>query len=382
MTILLAPGPVPVLEDIRMAQTKEMITHRTREFTALYSDLCGRLKNYFGAEEAYVITGSGALGLEALFANLTFKNESLVCFPNGEFGEKLAETAKIYTNVIVNPVTAVTSFPTFANVVNPHAAGKEGSGWNLERAKSSIDNSNAQVLAMVYNETSFGVRNNIKEICKYAKSRGMITIIDGISAWPGTELNMREFEIDGFVTGSQKGIGAPPGMALVGLSKEAIERFSKRDSVPSYYLDFRRHKKRYEKDQQTPNTPAVSLFWALQKGFDVLDRKGGLESCISRHADAAAHVRKRLTSLGFKLIAERGFESNTVTGFACEGKGSMNGAEQAKTIKDQLDKQFGIKIVGSRGAFKDNGLRIAHMGNFEMKWLDDCLDAMENIGKE
>lgn len=87
MTILLAPGPVPVLEDIRMAQTKEMITHRTREFTALYSDLCGRLKNYFGAEEAYVITGSGALGLEALFANLTFKNESLVCFPNGEFGE-------------------------------------------------------------------------------------------------------------------------------------------------------------------------------------------------------------------------------------------------------------------------------------------------------
>ena len=365
MTILLAPGPVPVLEDIRMAQAKEMITHRTKEFTALYSDLCGRLKGYFGADEAYVITGSGALGLEALFANLTLKNETAICFPNGEFGEKLAETAKIYTNAIVKP----------------HAAGKEGSGWNLERAKEAIDNSDAQVLAMVYNETSFGVRNHVKEICKYAKSRGMLTIIDGISAWPGTELNMREFGIDGFVTGSQKGIGAPPGMALIGLSKEAVERFSKRESVPSYYLDFRRHKKRYEKDQQTPNTPAVSLFWALQKAFDVLNRKGGLASCVQRHANAAEHVRKRLTEMNFKLIAERGFESNTVTGFVCDGKEGMSGAEQAKIIKDRLDKEFWIKIVGSRGAFKDNGLRIAHMGNFEMKWLNDCLDGIEKITK-
>ncbi|HIH23327.1 TPA: alanine--glyoxylate aminotransferase family protein, partial [Candidatus Micrarchaeota archaeon] len=163
MTILLAPGPVPVLEDIRMAQAKEMITHRTKEFTALYSDLCGRLKGYFGADEAYVITGSGALGLEALFANLTLKNETAICFPNGEFGEKLAETAKIYTNAIVKP----------------HAAGKEGSGWNLERVNEAIDRSDAQVLAMVYNETSFGVQNHVKEICNYAKSRGMLTIIDG-----------------------------------------------------------------------------------------------------------------------------------------------------------------------------------------------------------
>lgn len=357
MTILLAPGPVPVLEDIRMAQAKEMITHRTKEFTALYSDLCGRLKGYFGAEEAYVITGSGALGLEALFANLTFKNESLVCFPNGEFGEKLAETAKIYTNVIVNP----------------HETGKEGSGWDLERVKEAIDNSNAQVLAMVYNETSFGVRNKIKEICKYAKSRGMITIIDGISAWPGTELNMHEFGIDGFVTGSQKGIGAPPGMALIGLSKEAVERFSRRESVPSYYLDFRRHKKRYEKDQQTPNTPAVSLFWALQKAFDVLDRRGGPASRVLHHANAAEYVRSRLVKLGFKLVAEPGFESNTVTGFICET------SDHAKMIKDKLDKEFGIKIVGCRGIYANNGLRIAHMGNFRQEWLDACMDGIEKI---
>ncbi|MEM4359062.1 MAG: aminotransferase class V-fold PLP-dependent enzyme [Candidatus Bilamarchaeaceae archaeon] len=357
MTILLTPGPVPVLNEIAMAQTKAMITHRSKEFSELYSDLCTRLKSYFNAEEAYVLTGSGALGLETLVLNICKKNERAICFPNGEFGEKCAETVGIYTNAIVYKHEGPT-------------------GWNIERAKEKIDESNAQVLAMVYNETGYGLRNHIKEICRYAKSKGMFTIIDGISAWPGTELDMKDFCVDGFVTGSQKGIGAPPGMALIGLSKEAVDRFMARDSVPSYCFDLRKHKKRFEKDKQTPNTPAISLYWALQAAFDVLDKKGGVPAAVKRHADAAAHVRKRLVSMGFQLVAEKGFESNTVTGFVCES------TEQAKTIKSRLESEFGIKIVGCRGVYKDNGLRIAHMGNFEMVWLDACLDAIGKITKK
>ena len=188
-------------------------------------------------------------------------------------------------------------------------------------------------------------------------------------------MNMKDYYIDAFVTGSQKGIAAPPGMALIGLSKEAVEKFSKRTYIPSYYCDLRRHKKRYEQDQQTPNTPAITLFWALQKAFDVLDRKGGLPSAVKRHSDAASHVRSRLVKMGFPLIADKGFESNTVTGFVAKD------AEAAKSIKSRLASEFGIKIVGSRGKFKDNGLRIAHMGNFEMKDLDACLDAIEKMIK-
>lgn len=354
--VLLAPGPVPVLEEIRMAQTKEMITHRSREFSELYGDLCTRLKGYFNAEEAYVITGSGALGLETLVLNLCKKDEKTVCFPNGEFGEKCAETVSYYSNAIVHK----------------HDGPQ---GWDIERAKEKIDESGAHALAMVYNETGYGVKNRIKEICKYAKSKGMITIIDGISAWPGTELDMKEFEIDGFVTGSQKGIGAPPGMALLGLSREAVDRFMERKDIPSYYCNLQRHRKRYLKDRQTPNTPAISLFWALQAALNVLDRKGGIQAAVKRHQEAAAHVRKRLSEIGFPIVAEKGFESNTVTGFVCES------AAQAKTIKERLEKEHGIKIVGCRGIYLETGLRIAHMGNFEMRWLDACLDAVEKIKK-
>lgn len=356
MGILLAPGPVPVLKEISEAQCKDMITHRSGEFTKLYGDIVPRLKKYFGAEEAYVITGSGALGLETLILNLCEKDDKVLCLPNGEFGDHQVTTVKVYANAIVHRLD-------------------EGHGWDLAKAKPLIDSSGARFLAMVYNETSVGVRNHIKEICQYAKSKGMMTIIDGISAWPGTEMNMQDYHIDAFVTGSQKGIAAPPGMALVGLSKEAVDRFSKRSYIPSYYCDLRRHKKRYEQDQQTPNTPAITLFWALQKAFDVMDKKGGLPGAVKRHSEAAAHVRARLQKLGFPLIADKGFESNTVTGFVCKD------AEQAKSIKSRLGSEFGIKIVGSRGKFKDNGLRIAHMGNFEMKDLDACLDAIEKIMK-
>jgi aspartate aminotransferase-like enzyme len=354
MSILLAPGPVPVIKEISEAQCREMITHRSGDFTKLYSDLVTRLRAYFGAEEAYVLTGSGALGLEALILNLCEKGDKALCLPNGEFGDKQAMTAKVYCD---------------AQVVRL----EDGKGWSLERARPHIDASGAKALIMVYNETSMGVRNDIREICRYAKSRGMMTIIDGISAWPGTEFNMKEFHADAFVTGSQKGIGAPPGMALLGLSREAVERYTGRESIPSYYCDLRRHRKRYEQDQQTPNTPGITLFWALQKAFDVMDRKGGLQAAVKRHSEAAAHVRRRIGELGFPIIAEAGFESNTVTGFVCPD------GEQAKAIKAKLAADYQIKIVGARGKYKDNGLRIAHMGNFEMKDLDACLDAIGKI---
>lgn len=352
--ILLAPGPVKVLPEILQAQNQEMITHRSSEFSALYKDLVERLRNYFQSEEAYVLTGSGALGLEALIANLCLPNEKMICLTNGEFGDKLAETAQIYTNAIVHKRD-------------------DGTGWNLERAIKAIDESDAQVLAMVYNETSYGVRNHIKEICAYAKGKGIFVIIDGISAWPGTPFNFREFAVDGFVTGSQKGIGAPPGMAMIGLNKAAVERYANRKFIPSYYLDLRRHQKRYQKDQQTPNTPAISLFWALQKAFDVLDKNGGLAGCVKRHMEFSEYVRKRVVELGFNLIAEKGFESYTVTGFYADS------ADRAKMIKDKLAKEYKIKIVGSRGKFKDNGLRIAHMGNVTKQELDACLDAISKI---
>ena len=354
MTILLTPGPVPLAKEISDAQTEPMITHRSKEMTELYGNLVSRLKKYYNCQEAYVITGSGALGLETLIMNLCEKDDEVICFPNGDFGDKLAQTVGIHAKAIIHKID-------------------DGKGWNLERAKEHIDNSRAKVLAMVYNETSYGIKNDILDICRYAKSKGMLTIIDGISAWPGTEMDMEKYYVDGFGAGSQKSIGAPPGMVMIGLSKDAVAKYTSRDYIPSYYCDLRRHKKNYEKNCQTPNTPAISLFRALRAAFDIMDKAGGPKGWAKKHMDAAAHVRARLQDMGFPMIAESGFVSNTVTGFVCRD------GEEAKKIKSALLTDYKIQIVGSRGAFKETGLRIAHMGNFQMKDLDLALDAISKI---
>jgi len=354
MVRLFTPGPVAILDEIAKAQCEPMITHRSKEMSELYSNLVERLRGYLNCEEAYVITGSGALGLETLILNLCQKDDEVLCLPNGDFGNKLAQTAAVYANAKTHTI-------------------EDGKGWNLERAKELIDNSDAKALIMVYNETSYGIKNDIKGICRYAKSKGMLTIIDGISAWPGTRMDMSEFNVDGFAAGSQKSIGAPPGTVMIGLSKDAVGRFSSREYVPSYYMDLRRHKKRYEKDQQTPNTPAISLFRALRVALDIMDNEGGPSSWAKKHREAGEHVRARLQEMGFGIIAEQGFESDTVTGFVCRDEA------EAKKIKGDLLEKYDMQIVGSRGAFKETGLRIAHMGNFRIEDLDSILDAIREI---
>ncbi len=351
MTILLSPGPVYVPEDVLEAQDREMITHRSREFTELYTDLCTRTKNYLNAEEAYFLTGSGTLGIEACVLNCCRPEEKALSLSNGEFGDRLAETVSMYTNLEKRDLEA-------------------GKGWDLERARAHIDETDAQVFAMVYNETGYGVRNHAREIYQHAKKKGMLTIMDSVSAWPSLPLDMKEFGVDFFITGSQKAIGAPPGSAVIGLSAEAVERIEGMKRVPAVYCDLRKHRKRYAKSGQTPNTPAVTVFWAIQKCYGKMDEVGGVAGWVERHRAISEKVRGRISGMGLELIPEPGYESYSLTAFR-----HSNAAEVKKRMLDEHD----VKIVGCKGAFRENGLRIAHMGCFSEENIEKGLEALEKV---
>ena len=350
--MLLTPGPVQLTRAINRAQTRELIHHRTPEYREMHRRSTGRVKEFFNSYEAYVITGSGTAGLEAGIASLAREGDSIFIPHNGKFGERLVEISKVFC-----PKVAVKGF-------------EYGAGISLERVKAAMDEAKPTIVALVYNETSTGVCNRAKEIAAYAKKGGAIVFIDAVSAAGGHEFDAKAWGVDYVATGSQKALGAPPGLALVGLSSEALARIAG-NSPKAYYLDLRKFAKSQEKGE-TPDTPAVTLMYALDEALETAFREG-LAKRIGRHRRAGMMVRRRLGKMGLGMFGEKGFESNTVTAF------KVGSPEQADKIKGGLLKEENILISGGQGEMKGKILRIGHMGNFKAKDLKRCLDAIERL---
>ncbi|VVB66744.1 2-aminoethylphosphonate--pyruvate transaminase [Candidatus Gugararchaeum adminiculabundum] len=351
--VLLTPGPVYLSDEIRVAQANEMISHRCKEFDELHMWIINNLKKNFNAEEAYVITGSGSLGVETIICNAVNKQETMLCLTNGDFGDRFAKVAGIYAGKVITETLPWNQ------------------GWNLERAKPKIDAAHAagaKVFGMVYNETSTGVTNKAGEICKYAKSKGMLTVIDAVSAWAGIELDMKAMAIDFTTTGSQKAIAAPPGLAMIGVSADGVKKYSSQ-IPPTYYNNMNTMKKFMEK-KQTPYTPAVSLFFGLKAALERMERDGGYSANVKRHAEAAQYAREQAQKLGLKLFAEDGFRSNTVLAIETDKYDLI-----FKTLRDK----YNIHIGGGQGQLKGKVIRPCHIGNFKKQDLDLLFAALREI---
>jgi aspartate aminotransferase-like enzyme len=346
---LLTPGPVELADSIRLSLSQPMIYHRGPEIKALLGDIVPRLKKDFNADHILVITGSGTAAIEMGFASLTKQSDKALVLSNGTFGEKLSSCSKIYC------ATQVETIPL-------------GKGWSLERAKKLIDESGANILAMVYNETSTGVLNDAKSICSYAKGKGMLTILDSVSGWGAAPLDMKEFGVDYTATGSQKAIGASPGIAIAALSEHAMKLA---ESLParSFYLDAKKYKKEID-TFQTPYTPAVSVLFSVKAALDHIDSKGGFAAHRARHEAAAEKSRKFVEGMGYSVFSEKGFHSPTITGFVLEN---------ADEVRKRLREEHHLVSARDFGELKGKFFRICHIGNFDDAHLEYAFGAIKKV---
>ncbi len=351
--LMLTPGPVALADPIRLAQSKEMIYHRGPEIKTLIEGIVVAMKKDFNADHVFLVTGSGTAGLEMGWACLTKPTDKALVLTNGTFGDKLAACAKIYcanTQVEKQPL---------------------GKGWSHERAKAAIDSSGAQVFGMVYNETSTGVLNDARAICKYAKSKGMVTILDAVSAWASAPLDIKDFGVDFTATASQKAIGAAPGIAIVACTDEALKRA---EGIPArtFYLDMKKFKKEMD-TFQTPTTPAVSVLYSMKAAIDYINEQGGFDAHRAKHAAAAVKSRKFVESVGFAVYAEPGFYSPSITGFLME---------DADGFRKRLREKYNLVTARDFGDLKGKFFRICHLGNFDDAHLDYAFAAIrKELGK-
>ncbi len=336
-TLLMIPGPVKVAPRVLRAMSKPMISHRSGEFGAIYSECCGLLKQFFETKNDVVImTGSGTVGMDAAVAGLIGHEDKIVTISNGKFGERFTEIADRYGRAV--PVKF-----------------DWGTPFDLDRVESALEQG-AKAVAMVHNETSVGLTNPAKEVGKLARKYDSVFIVDGISSIGGNEFLTDEWNIDIAITGSQKALAVPPGLAVVSVSPHAEEHFLPKSA--SYYADLKAHLKSLRKSQaQTPFTPAVPLFFAMQEALHMA-KEEGFATRRARTSNQADAVRSAAGALGIELfpqVNEHSHYSNTVT--AMKIPTSMTDDKLRGGMKKQ-----GVIISGGQEQLKGKIFRIGTMG--------------------
>jgi aspartate aminotransferase-like enzyme len=345
------PGPVQLHERIVKAMCRQMIGHRGDEFAKIMKFCTEGLKELFGTKgDVYIISGSGTAGMEAAIATFS-KVRKIATIENGKFGERLGDIASRYTEV-------------------ERVRFEWGKSVELDRVKEALDNG-CEAVAFVHNETSTGILNPAREIGKLAKEYDALIIMDGITSVGGDYVKMDEWGVDVAIVGSQKCLGCPPGLAAVAVRETAWDYYN--DRCP-YYLDLAAYRKKLP-EFQTPYTPTIPLFFALEEALRMI-KEEGLENRIQRHRIMSSAVRKWAVEAGLELFPELNkysSYSNTVTAI------KMPEGITDKELRGTLKKEYGILISGGQEKLKGKIFRIGTMGNIGKFEIIATLSAIEDV---
>jgi aspartate aminotransferase-like enzyme len=348
---LMAPGPTPVPESVLTQMALPIIHHRTAAFEEIVAEVREGLKWLYQTEqEVLVFAASGTGAMEASVANLMRKSDSALCIDGGKFGERWGNICKAYG--LDYDVIKV----EWGQAVDPKLIAKK-----LKEKKYRT------VLATA-SETSTGVLHPIREIAEVVKeSSGTALVVDAITALGVISIPTDDWGIDVVVSGSQKALMLPPGLAFASVSAKAL-KFAEESDLPKFYFDFKKELKSIQKNT-TAYTPAVSLIIGLKEVIRLM-KKEGLENVFKRHDRLARATREGVKAMGLKLFAPEA-PSPAVTA-VCAPEG-MDAGVIVKTLRDK----FNMTIAGGQDQVKGKIFRIGHIGYYDPMDIVNALAAVE-----
>lgn len=337
--LVMIPGPTNISERVMSAMLNPTINHRSIEFADLYGTIKEKLQQVFQtSNEIVVMSGSGTVAIDASVSSTVTRGDVVVVPAYGEFSTRFGESAVRTGATIITPHSALGTVPSIDDV--EHAMKSSGQ--------------NASALCVVYNETSTGVTwRRLKELKELAAKYEALLIVDAISILGGDELPVDRLGIDICVTGSQKCLAAPAGLAILSVSDKAKQKM-KSIEARSQYLDLIQY---FEsaKIGQMPYTPALPLFYALDEALDkVLEE--GMERRILRHSICSEAFYAAFESLGLTSLAGKEDRSHTVIGILYP-----NEIDDQK-FRTLLSDRFGVLVAGGFGAMSKRMFRIGCMG--------------------
>lgn len=350
--LIMLPGPTNVSERVMRAMLRPVISHRGDSFRELYKGLLGKTGRLFQTEQGSVIfSSSGTGGVEAAVWDLIRSGDVVVVPVFGEFSARLAETVELAGGRAVQVKSEQGSVPPLADI---------------EDAMNGLGKFKA--VFAVHNETSTGAAiPYVQELSKLATDHGAFVVIDAISSLGGYAIPVDEWGVDICITGSQKCVAAPPGLALVSVS-DRVKEFLKASPPKTRYFDIARYLE-YGTRGETPFTPALPLLYALDEALSELLEEG-LSKRVERHDKMSASIYDGLAKMGLKAVAAREVRSKTVV--ATYYPPGVDDSQFRKSMAN--DK--GVVIAGGFGAFAGRVFRIGCMGQIREEYVDRTLAAV------
>ena len=354
--LLFTPGPVNVAENVRGAICNDDICHRESDFDDLLQRVETKLLKLFDIKNtadyrAVVITGSGTAANESMLSSVVGHKRILV-LSNGEFGDRLYNISKVH-----NTNTSVLQFAW-------------GEGFDLEVIQAYLATHEIDVVAMVHHETSSGILNPLEKIGRLCKERGAMFIVDCVSSAGAEVIDMEKCHIAFCSSSSSKAICSYPGLSFVIGKTNEFERL--RDlPVKTTYLNLYTFYEFINKYSQTPNTPAVHLFYALEQALENILNKG-IADHYAMLKDKAAMLRAGMSKLGLTFLIDEKDMCSVLTTVHLPPHVDV-------TLFRQKLRDKSIIIYEGKGRFKNKVFQVGNIGELSFADIQFFLDSLDNV---
>lgn len=352
--MLLIPGPTPVIDSIYDALGHETRGHTDPRFVSIYKSAIEKTKKMLNTDgEVFVVSGSGTLAMEMALVNTVAPGEKILIISQGFFGDrfiKLAEAFGIYVDVLQSE---------WGKQVHPDAV------------EEKLAEENYKAVTITHADTSTGVAADLDALVPVIKKYGALVILDGVCATAAMEEDMGKtygadnYKLDVVLTGSQKAIGVPPGLAVVAFNKTALAAREKMKGVPAYYCDIYNWLPIMNDPSKYFATPPVNLIYAYDEGMKLVLEEG-LKSRYKRHEAFGKAVRAALAVYGMKALAEEDVAASTLSCILYP-----EGMDDA-AFRNALA-QKGLIVAGALAHLAGKAFRIGHMGNATVEMLEKAI---------
>ena len=341
---LFIPGPTDVREEILQAQTAPMLGHRSQEYADLQAQVTRKLQEMlYTTQRVYLFASSSTGVMEGSIRQASHKKIlNTVCGAFSKRWHQITQANGVACEKLVVPM---------------------GQAITPELVDEALSKDDYDAITLVFNETSTGIMNPVREIAAliHARYPETLILVDAVSAMAGVKIEFDAWGLDVCLAGVQKCFALPAGLTVCAVSDRARERGK---TVPNrgYYFSWDAMDGRYEK-HMTPATPAISLIQALNAQMDDI-LAAGLENRWARHIEMAQYVQDWART-NFKLFGDERYLSNTVSNV--ENNRGISVAALNKALGER-----GAMISNGYGDLKEKCFRIAHMGDLtldDLKWL-------------